>query len=119
MRLEGDPDTPRLVGIGTGIDLTDRMAAFCEAKIRELEAEGLCGFVFKRNSPSCGLFGVEVHPGATGTGLFAAAVARHFPQLPLEEEGGLHDPAIRKTFIERVFSYGSRLDDPAERPPQG
>jgi uncharacterized protein YbgA (DUF1722 family) len=51
---------------------------------------------------------VKVYKGGmvskSGSGLFAAAMARHFPLLPLEEEGRLHDPAIRENFIERVFS---------------
>ena len=29
---------------------------------------------------------------------------KHFPLLPAEEEGRLHDPAIRENFIERVFT---------------
>jgi uncharacterized protein YbgA (DUF1722 family) len=32
-------------------------------------------------------------------------MARHFPLLPMEEEGRLNDPGIRGNFIERVFSY--------------
>jgi len=42
-------------------------------------------------------------PAKVGSGLFAAAVARHFPLMPLEEEGRLNDPEIRENIIERVF----------------
>lgn len=109
MRLEGDPANPRLVAIKTGIDKTGQMLAYCATRVRELEAEDLCGFIFKKNSPSCGLCRVKVYNNGvaarSGSGLFAAAVARHFPLLPLEEEGRLSDPAIRENFIERVFSY--------------
>ena len=109
MRLEGAPSAPRLMTAGTRIDLTGRMWTFCAATVAALENEDLCGFILKEGSPSCGLFRVKVYnngvEGNSGSGLFAAAVARHFPLLPLEEEKRLDDPAIRENFIERVFSY--------------
>jgi uncharacterized protein YbgA (DUF1722 family) len=39
-----------------------------------------------------------------GRGLFARSFMDHFPNLPVEEEGRLHDPALRENFIERVFT---------------
>jgi uncharacterized protein YbbK (DUF523 family) len=109
MRLEGDPAAPRLVTHQSRIDLTDQMLAWCRMKVNELEGEGLCGFILKRNSPSCGMFRVEIHNDGkaikSGSGLFAAAVVEHFPLLPVEEEGRLNDPCCREEFIERVFDY--------------
>lgn len=107
MRLEGDPTAPRLMTRLTRIDKTGQMLEFCERRVRELEREDLCGFIFKKDSPSSGLYRVKVYndgmAARSGSGLFAAAVARHFPLLPLEEEGRLNDPCIRENFIERVF----------------
>ncbi len=110
MRLEGDPNNPRLMTRASRIDKTDQMLAFCTAKLRELENSDLCGFIFKKGSPSSGLFRVKVYgptgtPARSGSGLFAAAMARRLPLLPMEEEGRLNDPAIRENFIERVFCY--------------
>ncbi len=109
MRLEGDPANPRLVTSRTAIDLTERMLEYCRLTVRDLENEDLCGFIFKKNSPSSGLFRVKVYqggmPAKSGRGLFAAAVVGHFPLLPVEEEGRLFDMGIRENFIERVFSY--------------
>lgn len=109
MRLEGEPANPRLMTGKSRIDMTDRMLDYCNIKIRALEGEDLCGFIFKKDSPSSGLHRVKVYNNGValknGSGLFAAAVVRHFPQLPLEEEGRLNDPDIRENFIERVFSY--------------
>jgi len=111
MRLEGDPAHPRLVTGKNHVDHTERMLAFCTGKVEELAREDLCGFIFKKDSPSSGLFRVKVYPvgggvaSKNGSGLFAAAVARRFPLLPLEEEGRLNDPSLRENFIERVFSY--------------
>jgi uncharacterized protein YbgA (DUF1722 family)/uncharacterized protein YbbK (DUF523 family) len=110
MRLEGDPAYPRLMTRQSRIDKTDQMLGYCESKTHELEGADLCGFIFKKDSPSSGLFRVKVYgpagiPSKTGSGLFAAAMARRFPLLPMEEEGRLNDPLIRENFIERVFSY--------------
>lgn len=111
MRLEGDPAHPSLITIESRIDHTERMRAWCRRTVMELEKEGLSGFILKSRSPSCGLFGVEVFTeGETGRGrgLFAAAVAEHFPLLPVEEEGRLADAALRERFIERVFACRRR-----------
>ena len=114
MRLEGDLDNPRLITIDSRIDRTEQMLNFCRRRVRDLESEDLCGFIFKMNSPSCGFHGVKIYTSGdisakSGSGLFAAAVARHFPLMPLEEEGEFNDPRVRKNFIERVFAYSLTL----------
>ena len=110
MRLVGDPQAPRLVTINTGVDHTEAMQRFAQQRIRELEALNLSGFVFKSASPSCGIMGValfnaqgtETHDGV---GLFARAFMAHFPLIPVEEEGQLHDPQALKNFLDRVLAY--------------
>ena len=109
IRLVGNPEAPRLVTACTGIDHTDRMLSWAEKRVRELEAENLCGFIFKSRSPSCGLMQVKVYTpkGMTekkGVGLFARAFTRYFPLLPAEEEGRLSDPVLLDTFIEQIFT---------------
>ncbi len=108
MRLVGDPAAPRLVTITTGLDHTDRMQAYARRRVRELEAEELCGFIFKSGSPSSGMERIKVYdrndvPFKVGTGIFARIFMDHFPLLPVEDEGRLHDPRLRENFIERVF----------------
>jgi uncharacterized protein YbgA (DUF1722 family) len=44
-------------------------------------------------------------PAKKGVGLFARAFMEHFPLLPAEDEGRLHDPPLRENFIERIFTY--------------
>jgi len=67
----------------------------------------LCGYIFKQNSPSCGMERVRVYhnaaPTRNGSGIFAARVMQHFPDLPIEEEGRLGDPVLRENFIQRVY----------------
>lgn len=107
MRLEGDPGAPRLMTLATRINRTGQMLAFSSVKIRELERLGLCGFIFKERSPSCGLTMVPLHESGASenftVGLFANEVARCFPLMPMEEAERLNNPAIRENFIERVF----------------
>jgi uncharacterized protein YbgA (DUF1722 family)/uncharacterized protein YbbK (DUF523 family) len=123
MRLEGDPANPRLITGRSRIDHTEQMLEFCRSKVKELEGAELCGFIFKKDSPSSGLFRVKVYNNGaaakSGSGLFAAAVARHFPLLPMEEEGRLNDPNLRENFIERVFSYRRWKDFKASNPTLG
>jgi uncharacterized protein YbgA (DUF1722 family)/uncharacterized protein YbbK (DUF523 family) len=124
MRLEGDPASPHLMTRQTRVDKTGQMLAFCDTRLRELEHEDLCGFIFKKDSPSSGLFRVKVYgptgiPAKSGSGLFAAAFARRFPLMPMEEEGRLNDPDLRENFIERVFSYRRWKDFLSETPGLG
>jgi uncharacterized protein YbgA (DUF1722 family)/uncharacterized protein YbbK (DUF523 family) len=109
MHLEGDIESPRLVTVKTGIDKTGQMRTWAEKRILELEKEKLMGFIFKSDSPSSGMERVKVYQDngmaiRKGIGLFARLFMEHFPLLPVEEEGRLHDPALRENFIERVFA---------------
>ncbi len=102
MRLAGDP--PRLVTAETGIDHTGRMARFAGAKLRELAPQGLCGYVCKSGSPSCGI----------EAGLFTTAFAKRFPFVPVAEEAPLQEPVLREMFVENVFTM-KRFGDAAGR----
>jgi uncharacterized protein YbgA (DUF1722 family)/uncharacterized protein YbbK (DUF523 family) len=109
MRLVGNSESPRLVTIRSGADLTERMLSWAGKRVAELEKEDLCGFIFKSDSPSSGMERVKVYnergmPEKKGVGLFARAFVEHFPLIPVEEEGRLHDPKLRENFIESIFA---------------
>ena len=109
LRLVGHPDNPNLVTSKTNIDHTHRMTEWARKRVEELEKENLCGFVFKKNSPSSGLFRVPVKnfkgmPQKKGQGIFARVFTENFPLVPVEEEGRLHDAKLRETFIEQIFT---------------
>lgn len=110
MRLVGAGPRPRLVTIKSGQDHTCALKTMTASRIKELEELDLSGYVFKKDSPSCGMERVRVYhrhgpPSRNGTGIFARAFIERFPLIPVEEEGRLRDPILRDNFIERVFSY--------------
>jgi uncharacterized protein YbgA (DUF1722 family) len=85
------------------------MQAWAEKRVAELEKEDLSGFIFKAKSPSSGMARVKLYdrngsPNSQGVGLFAKAFMQHFPLLPVEEDGRLHDPRLRENFIETIFT---------------
>jgi len=110
MHLIGDPDSPRLVTIHTGVDHTEGMLKWAREKLKKLEKVDICGFIFKSRSPSSGIGGVKVYtpsgmPSRTGAGIFGRAFMRYFPIMPVIDDGRLYDPRLRENFIERVFVY--------------
>lgn len=127
LRLVHDGSAPpRLIGRKSGDDHAPAMRRFSARKVKELETLDLCGYVLKKDSPSCGLERVRVYAaaaGATGAGsasrdgrgVFATALCAAFPSLPIEEEGRLCDPILRENFLVRVFAY-RRLRDAFTRP---
>lgn len=120
MRLEGDPENPALMTTRTRIDHTGRMKTWAKKRVKALEKDGLCGFIFKKNSPSSGMTRVKVYnkkgmPQPKGSGMFARAFMDHFPRIPVEEDGRLHDPILRENFIERIFALKRWRDILAQR----
>ncbi len=100
----------RLLGVHSRTDWTERMTTWSEERLRTLV--DLDGYVLKSESPSCGLQGVRVHESAgvarTGRGLFAEALVRTLPELPVEEATRLCEADIRNDFIQRVLARQRR-----------
>jgi uncharacterized protein YbgA (DUF1722 family)/uncharacterized protein YbbK (DUF523 family) len=110
VRLVGDPMKPKMIAERSGKDWTAQFNSFTAKRVQALVALDLAGYIFKKNSPSCGMERMRVYsakgvPTRQGRGLFAAAVMSQLPLLPVEEEGRLNDPVLRANFVERVFAY--------------
>jgi uncharacterized protein YbbK (DUF523 family) len=100
----------RMISVESHIDHTDAMREYAARRVRELAAANLSGYVLKARSPSCGLHDVAIHDAAgavvaTGMGLFAAALREGLPELPVEDERRLADPAALEAFLARVRAY--------------
>jgi uncharacterized protein YbbK (DUF523 family)/uncharacterized protein YbgA (DUF1722 family) len=124
IRLVGHAAAPRLLGVTSGADHTDRMNDFARRRVQDLAHRGLSGYVLKRGSPSGGMERVKLYrddtaaPERAGVGLFARVLRETLPLLPVEEEERLDDPRRRDGFITRVFAYRrlAALREMAPRP---
>ncbi len=109
IRLVGDPARPRAVEVkDPSRDYTDALTRYAQRAAAGLGA--ISGYILKKNSPSCGMERVKVYqaegkPPRPGRGIYAAGLMRALPLLPIEEEGRLHDPALRENFFGRVYAY--------------
>ena len=109
IRLEGDPRAPRLVSVAHRRDHTSEMARLADERVDALAAD-IAGYVFKKDSPSCGMARVPVYDAhevaiRDGVGAFARVLIARLPRLPVAEEEELRDPAQRERFVERVRAY--------------
>jgi uncharacterized protein YbgA (DUF1722 family)/uncharacterized protein YbbK (DUF523 family) len=98
----------RSVGVkNPDVDVTDALRDY--ANQQKTVHGDLCGYILKKDSPSCGMERVKVYvntngqPQKIGVGIYAQAMMANNPLLPVEEEGRLGDPRLRENFIQRVY----------------
>lgn len=111
MRLTGNPKQPDLIYSDgdSSQSLTEQLINGFQHKMESFSK--LDGYVLMKNSPSCGLERVKVYQdngyphNEKGQGIFARALQQRYPQLPMEEEGRLHDPHLLENFILRVYAH--------------
>ncbi len=108
IQLTATGDQIRSVGVkNPDLDVTDKLREYA----RQLKSEHseLCGYIFKKDSPSCGMERVKVYTGGQpqkkGSGIYAQELMMLNPLLPVEEEGRLGDPKLRENFIQRVYVF--------------
>ena len=87
MRLVRTQDGVRLLTVKTARDLTATLDDYAERRVEALATEELCGYVLKKDSPSCGLERVKVYgahsvPAKSGRGRFAVRLVERFPDCP-------------------------------------
>ena len=109
IHLEEDKDQILLIQPSTGSDYTTEMLNFADSFLRSLNV--VDGFILKNKSPSCGVKAVRIYPlggkarpKTDGIGLFAEAVFRLFPKLPVEDEGRLRNFHLRENFLTRIYT---------------
>ncbi|MEM9623829.1 MAG: DUF523 and DUF1722 domain-containing protein [Pseudomonadota bacterium] len=115
IRLVGDIDSYRVLGVkDASIDKTDDLVGYAQQQVPVIKQ--LSGYIFMHNSPSCGLYRVKLYPpqqegkqqvpgNRVARGVYAAAVTRALPHLPVEDAGRLFDDVLRENFVTRVFAY--------------
>ncbi len=110
IRLMGSTNSPRAVEIeNTQSDKTVALKDFAKSQVGFINQ--LSGYIFMKNSPSCGVHQVKVFPldGSdpirAGQGVFSSALQVHLPNLPMEDTGSLFDDTLRESFVIRCFAY--------------
>ncbi len=109
IRLVGDIQNPEAVGVrNSELNVSQPLRDY--GKKAAADMHELCGFIFKKDSPSCGMERVKIYsdkgmPERSGTGLFAHQIMKAHPLLPVEEEGRLNDAGLRENFVTRVYVY--------------
>ena len=114
--LVGDPATPRMLGVTSRTDWTERMNAWAREQAAALAAAGVAGAVLKARSPSCGHGTTPVYPrlgddperAVNGDGLFVLALHAALPGLPVADEETLRDPRRREAFLAAARAYRDR-----------
>ncbi len=74
----------------------------------------ICGYIFKKNSPSCGTKNVKVlntqgEYNRNGQGIYAAAIMKALPLLPVIDEEACLNKKIRDTFLHAVAVYADAM----------
>lgn len=96
IELRPSPTGPRLVGLKSGRDLTEKMTQHARKRSAELAARDLDGYILKSRSPSCGI----LTPG--GQGLFSREIIARLFALPVIEEDKLTSIEGQLHFVERA-----------------
>lgn len=101
---------PRLIARKSKTDYTDSLTEWSSSFFRKNEIKNLCGFILKSLSPSCGTDRVKIYNSdgnllrANETGFFAKRIYEEFPQLPVIDDGRVHNDCLREHFIQSVFT---------------
>lgn len=110
MRLVGDPSAPVLTYVkNSDEDLSEQLRAGFTAQLER--CVDLDGYILMKNSPSCGMARIKVYQASgaphqtKSRGLFADALIKRYPQMPIEEEGRLNDTHLRENFVMRVYAH--------------
>lgn len=99
--LERTSGDLRLIATRSRRDLTDAMRTWGDARLDRLS--GLCGFVLKARSPSCGVKSAPVFGDSVPQdGLWAAAVRTRFPWMPLADEAQVAAEGAAEHFLFQV-----------------
>ena len=73
----------------------------------------ICGYIFKKNSPSCGIKNVKVMMKGKyerrGQGIYAGEIMRALPLLPVIDEEELSNHQLMKLFLQEVMTYSKKL----------
>ena len=112
IQLEAAAGGVRLVGVEDRRDHTEVLQRTCSRLLGIVERHAVCGFVLKSRSPTCApqdapLHDERGHVVQTGAGVFADALRRALPDLPVVSEEDLREAAGREAFLAAVAAVAA------------
>lgn len=101
------------VGVDNPVTNVTRLLVDYAKDVVKSHAE-IYGYIFKKNSPSCGTKNVKVMDSSgqyqkRGQGMYAAEIMAALPLLPVIDEDAFLDEKLREGFLEKVENYFSSL----------
>ncbi len=109
IRLVGNAQAYRAAGVRSPmLDPTAALRTYAD-EIVQAQRHVICGYLFMKNSPSCGMERVKVYssagaPVANGPGIYAGSVLAQLPWLPAEESGRMNEARLRENFVTRALT---------------
>lgn len=113
IRLVKEEGRIKVKGHKSERDYTQPLMQISQEYLKRLKEEGVCGFILKAKSPTCGMERVKVYnpqgipERESEAGIFAKILRQAMPHLPIEEDGRLYDAWIKENFIMQIFAYES------------
>lgn len=90
------------------LNITEPLKRYFDSKTELINR--ISGMILKTKSPSCGvgsapLFNFNGRQISKTSGLFAAAIQHHFPDLPIIDDRQLNEAVHRKNFFHEISRY--------------
>lgn len=109
VRLVRSDDGLKMMQPATGEDVTAKMIDHCSKVLNSID--NIDGFLLKNASPSCGINNIKVYASikkgsmvSKSMGLFAGMAQDKFPNIPMEDEGRLHNFVIRENWLIAIYA---------------
>jgi uncharacterized protein YbbK (DUF523 family) len=88
--------------------IVTRLGDFADSMIQTLSS--VSGYIFKSNSPSCGLHSTVIYTGGrsnrvSGNGVFCNRILQLYPELPVIEETQLTNRSNIQAFLAAAVRY--------------
>ena len=114
IHLVDDGDAIQVRGIDDPeCNMTKPLAEY-GARVFEMHPD-ICGYIFKKNSPSCGTKNVKVFNPENGQyekrgqGIYATAIKTYFPSLPIIDEEDCLNEKLMAEFFSDVLEYSKKV----------
>jgi len=113
IQLVDDDNSIQVLGVDNPENNMTKQLVEYGKKVIETYTE-ICGYIFKKNSPSCGTKNVKVLNSQgeyerRGQGIYASVIMEGLSMLPVIDEEEFLNKKLRDTFLFNVRAYSDKL----------